>query len=206
MENIILSDLFARYPSLYAVRESIEMAYALWIDRFARGGKLLLCGNGGSAADCDHIVGELMKGFLLPRPLSDADVGRLTDDSVAKNLQNGLPAISLCAHSALTTAVANDTDDSMIFAQQVWVYGDGEKDLLLALSTGGNSINILHAAQTARAKKLPVVSITGNSGGRLRALSDVCICLPASQTYQVQELTLPVYHALCAAAEAHFFK
>ncbi len=204
--QVIFEQLFARFPALAAVQCEVLEAFDLLCGCFSAGGKLLLCGNGGSAADCDHIAGELCKGFLRKRPLSEADRSLFSDDALAQHLQNGLPAVSLCAHSALMTAVANDTDPALIFAQQVWVYGERGKDLLMALSTSGNSANVLYAAKTAKAMDLPVLSVTGQDGGALLRESTVCIRLPASETYQVQELTLPLYHALCAAAEAHFFK
>ena len=206
MQNPMIEQLFTRYPSLLEVQDDIQAAFELLCGCFSSGGKLLLCGNGGSAADCDHIAGELMKGFLLKRLLSQEDQNKFSDAILAQNLQYGLPAVSLCAHGALTTAVANDTDASLIFAQQVWTYGRGGKDLLLAMSTSGNSSNVVYAAKTAKAMGLPVLSVTGRDGGALRQESTVCICLPASETYQIQELTLPLYHALCAAVEAYFFK
>ena len=197
--NNILNSLVERCPSLSRCKEDIYAAYSLLEKCFENGGKLLVCGNGGSAADADHIVGELMKGFMLDRKTS-------SQSGVLSNLQGGLPAISLCAHSALMTAFSNDCDAEYVFAQQVYAYSAKSKnDLLLALSTSGNSGNIVRAAQTANEIGIKTVSITGESGGELSELSDVCIKLPETQTYKIQELTLPVYHCLCAMIEKRFF-
>lgn len=205
----ILNDLIARYPSLSGLYDELSVAYDLICNCYDAGGKLLLCGNGGSAADCEHIVGELMKGFLLKRPLDEQDRGYFEDLSecagLADRLQGGLPAVSLCAQSALMTAFANDVDPEMVFAQQVWVYGKNSTDLLVALSTSGNSANVLRAVETANALGLDTVGITGANGGKLRDLCTVCLCLPETETFKVQELTLPVYHALCAAVEQNYF-
>lgn len=199
-----------RYPALVSVRDELYRAFDLLCDCFDAGGKLLLCGNGGSAADCAHIVGELMKGFLLPRSLTADEralFAGMDEDTaaVADKLQNALPAVSLCEACALTTAFANDVDAQYVYAQQVWVLARNSPDLLLALSTSGNSRNVLHAVRTARALGRDTVAITGQDGGMLRALCTVCICLPERETYKAQELTLPVYHALCAALEEHYF-
>ena len=204
-----MEQLLTNYPALEACRESIEKTYAILEGSFENGGKLLLCGNGGSAADCEHIVGELMKSFLLKRPMTGDMALRFAsfgEDGAAlfQKLERGLPAISLCGHSSLSTAFGNDKDASMTFAQQVFGYGRAG-DVLLALSTSGNSKNCVYAAETAKALGLKVVSITGEGGGRLSRLSDVCIALPETETFRVQELTLPVYHWLCAALEKRFF-
>ena len=171
---------------------------------FAGGGKLLLCGNGGSAADCEHIAGELMKGFLLKRPVPAEFANNPALDGEGKLLQGALPAISLTNHIALSTAVANDVDAEMVYAQQV--YGLGRKgDVLLAISTSGNARNILRALRVARAAGIKTVGLTGKSGGDMRELCDLCLCVPTEETYRVQEFHLPVYHALCAMLEAAFF-
>ena len=206
MTERIFKELFARYPALKALYDELYVTYDLICDCFANNGKLLLCGNGGSAADCDHIVGELMKGFLLKRPLTDEDREYFEDSpALADRLQGGLPAISLCAQSALMTAFANDVDPEMIFAQQVWAYGQNSPDLLIALSTSGNSANVVRAVEVANALGLDSIGITGQNGGKLKELCTTCICLPETETFKVQELTLPVYHALCAAVEENFF-
>ncbi|MBQ8014694.1 MAG: SIS domain-containing protein, partial [Clostridia bacterium] len=159
---------------------------------------------GGSAADCDHFVGELMKGFLKKRPLSEEEKGAFEDRFIADNLQKGLPAVSLCAHSALMTAFENDAVPSLVFAQQVYAYAK-ENDVLFCLSTSGNSENIVYAAKTAKAANISVVSITGEKESRLSACSDVCIRLPETETFKIQELTLPVYHCLAAMLEDKYF-
>ena len=207
MIETILQDLFVRYPSPSPLYDDLYSAFDLICGCFDDGGKLLLCGNGGSAADCAHIAGELMKGFLLPRDLGSKDFDRFAgiDLSVPPRLQNGLPVIDLTSHAALFTAFVNDVDAETVFAQQVWVYAKNSPDLLLALSTSGNSVNVVRAVQTAKALGRKTIAITGADGGALRRLCDVCLCLPQEQTYQVQELTLPVYHALCAAVEAYYF-
>lgn len=205
----ILETLYHRYPSLAATGEAIPTAITLLGDAFAAGGKLLTCGNGGSAADSDHIVGELMKSFLLPRRLTAEENAALAargEDGayLAAHLERGLPAISLCAHAALTTAVANDTAADTIFAQQVMALGQ-PGDVLLAISTSGNSRNCVLAAQTARARGLSVIALTGIGGGKLGEIADVTISVPEKETFCVQELHLPVYHAICAALEERFF-
>ena len=170
---------------------------------------VLCCGNGGSAADSEHIVGELMKSFLLPRPLrgetaqrfSATDQGRV----LAEALQEPLPAVSLVSQSALLSAYANDVDPDMVYAQQVLGYGGRCPILLIAMSTSGNSLNVVRAVQVATVLDMPSIAITGASGGKLAKEATLCLQLPARQTYQVQELTLPVYHALCAMVEAHYF-
>lgn len=204
-----IQEMVERHPSLEPVAELVRKACALMIHTYEQGGKLLVCGNGGSAADSEHIVGELMKGFLLHRPLKQEERQKLArisgDDYLADHLQRALPAISLVSHPALSTAFANDVAADMVFAQQVYGYGQPGKDLLIALTTSGNSANVVRAAQVSRAMGIAAVGITGAGGGKLAELCDVCICLPAQSTPQVQELTLPVYHALCAQVEDYFF-
>ena len=205
-----LDNLIARYPVLAIARDSIARAYETLADCFAAGGKLLIAGNGGSAADAEHIVGELMKSFCLPRPMSaafreaaesaDPEMGRV----LGEGLQQGLPAIALSAHSALGTAWMNDCDPALVFAQQVAGYGR-PGDVLLGITTSGNSLNIRYAAVAARAAGLKVLSLTGAPGGKIAALSDVCIHVPATETFKVQELHLPVYHCLCLMLEERFF-
>ena len=200
--KVLLQTLTDRYPVLLPCREDIAACAERIGDTFARGGKLLIAGNGGSAADAEHIVGELMKSFVLPRPLDAALTERMRaidpqrGDVLAKNLQQGLPAIALDGHPALSTAFQNDCQPQLVFAQQVMGYGR-EGDALLAISTSGNSENVLYAAIAAKARGMVVIGLTGERESRLSALSDVCIRVPATETYQVQELHLPVYHALC---------
>ena len=201
-------ELYQTYPALMSCREDIERAYDCLCKTYEQGGKVLVCGNGGSAADSEHIVGELMKGFNLKRELSKEQKETFTRfedaDYLTGNLQNALPAISLVSQTGLITAFLNDVAADMLFAQQVIGYAK-KGDTLIALSTSGNSKNIINAARTAEALGCAVLAVTGESGGRLRADSDVCIALPAKAPYAVQELTLPVYHALCAAVEEQFF-
>lgn len=172
-------------------------------DCFRGGNKLLLCGNGGSASDADHIAGELMKGFKLARKLRPADRERLPDD-VADNLQRGLPAIPLTNFAATASAFHNDCNGEYLFAQLVSVLGT-EGDVLVCLSTSGNSPNILHATAVARAKGLRVLGFTGEGGGKMARQADICLCAPSHETYRIQEYHLPLYHALCLAWEETFF-
>ena len=190
--------LFERYPALKPLDGdgSIREAYFLLRRCFEKGGKLLLCGNGGSAADCEHIVGELMKGFYLQRPPAK--------EGILSKLQGALPAISLTAHSALSTAFGNDCDGEYVFAQQLIGYGR-RGDVLIAISTGGNSKNVVHAVEAAKEIGVKTIALTGGDGGRLKQLCDVSIVAPARTPADVQEYHLPIYHALCAMLEAHFF-
>ena len=202
--------LVERYPSLESAKDSIIEAYSLMEESYGRGGKLLICGNGGSAADAEHIAGELMKGFKLPRKVDKAFADKLTAAApelgavLAENLQGALPAIALDGHPALTTAYMNDCEPLLCFAQQVNGYGS-ENDVLLGISTSGNSKNVLYAATVAKAKGMRVIGLTGAKDSRLAALSDVCIKVPQTETYMIQELHLPVYHCLCLMLEDHFF-
>ena len=207
--------LLQNHPALTVCQDVIESARALLVDTYREGGKLLLCGNGGSAADCDHIAGELLKGFLSHRPLSEEDCIALADALpegeadpdlylLAGHLQGGLPAISLPAQTAAVTAVCNDTDPALIFAQLTWALGRA-KDTLLCLSTSGNSRNAVLAAKAARAKGMKVLALTGEADSALSALADVTVKVPARDTYRVQEYHLPVYHYLCAAVEEELF-
>ena len=204
----ILQELIVRYPVLADNYDEIYSAFDLICQCYDDGGKLLLCGNGGSAADCAHVTGELMKGFLLRRVLTAEQTALFDaiDASIPQQLQNGLAAVDLTSQTAFLTAFSNDVDDEMGFAQQVWIYAQNSPDLLLCFSTSGNSVNVVRAAQTAKALGRAVIAVTGAEGGSLSALCDVCICLPETETYKVQELTLPVYHALCAAVEAYYFE
>lgn len=202
--------LIERYPILSPVASDILSCYEMLAACFESGSKLLIAGNGGSAADAEHIVGELMKGFLLPRDIDSDFAEKLVqvDPSLgtrlAGKLQGALPAISLCGHGALATAYQNDCEPAMCFAQQVNGYGR-ENDVFLGISTSGNSENILYAAVTAKAKGMKVIGLTGAAESALSEMADLCIRVPAELTYQVQELHLPVYHALCQMLEEHFF-
>lgn len=207
----MINELLKRYPSLNEIKESIKSAEAAIIECYKVGGKILLCGNGGSTADCEHITGELMKGFLKMRPLGADKVAQMQKSvpslsaDILNKLQCGLPAISLTSQSALMTAFCNDVDPSLVFAQQVLGLGN-KNDILIAISTSGNSKNVLFAAKVAKALGLKVISLTGAGGGALKEFSDVLIGVPETETFKVQELHLPVYHYLCASVEEHFFK
>lgn len=206
----MINNLMERYPTLAGARCDIEAALGMLIEAYEKGGKLLLCGNGGSAADCDHIAGELLKGFMSKRPLSEekkAEMLRrcpeLGDDTLSA-LQMGLPAVALHSAAAYNTAYSNDVSAELVYAQAVLALGK-EGDVLLAISTSGNSKNVIRACEVARALGIKIIGLTGRFGGGLKALSDVCICVPEDETYKVQEKHLPVYHALCAALEKYFF-
>jgi len=208
--KLFLNRLIEKYPSLSACEASIFYACEILIDCYKRNGKALICGNGGSAADAGHIVGELMKGFLLKREIPNADISAIRAaypndaELLSKRLQGSLPAIALTEHAALNTAYANDVDAEMIFAQQVYGYG-AEGDVLVAITTSGNARNVINAAKVARSFGLKVIGLTGESGGLLNACCDACVRVPSSSTPEIQELHLPVYHALCAAVEEEFF-
>ena len=210
MEHTILNDLVSRFPQLAVCKEDVAKAFAILSGSYQNHGKLLVCGNGGSAADAEHIVGELMKGFKSPRHLDVASQSKLKNvdkglgDLLAKNLQGALPTIALDGHPALSTAYMNDCNPLMCFAQQVNGYGC-EGYVLLGISTSGNSQNILYAAVTAKAKGMKVIGLTGAKGSKLSDMADVCICVPETETYKIQELHLPVYHCLCLMLEEEFF-
>lgn len=202
--------LVSRYPALMGVKQDLYNAYLLLKDSYEAGGKLLVAGNGGSAADAEHIVGELMKSFKLPRKI-DAELAEnlLTVDEkmgqvLAANLQGALPAIALDGHYALSTAYSNDCNPMLCFAQQVSGYGKSE-DIFLGITTSGNSENVLYAAAVAKAKGMKVIGLTGAKESKLSALADVCIRVPETETYMAQELHLPVYHCLCLMLEEYFF-
>lgn len=206
----MLNTLTERYPVLKEIKTELEQAYQVLEMCFENGGKLLVGGNGGSAADAEHIVGELMKGFVKCRPLTNEMQEALTTvDSkrgavLAENLQTSLPAIAITGHHALSSAFANDVDPVLTYAQQVMGYGTS-KDVFLAISTSGNAENILYAAVAAKAKGMKIVALTGKDGGALAKIADVAIIVPLQETYQIQELHLPIYHAFCLMLEAHFF-
>ena len=202
--------LVERYPSLETAKEDIIEAYLLLEESYENGGKLLVAGNGGSAADAEHIVGELMKGFKMPRkPEADFAEKLMAENQelgsvLAENLQGALPAIALDGHPALSTAYMNDCEPLLCFAQQVNGYGK-EGDVFLGISTSGNSKNVLYAATTAHAKGMKVIGLTGEKDSKLKDMSDVCIKAPQAETYMIQELHLPIYHCLCLMLEDKFF-
>jgi D-sedoheptulose 7-phosphate isomerase len=206
----ILEQLCERYPSLSGLKTTIGEAAGVIIECYTRGGKLLVCGNGGSCADADHFAAELMKSFESRRPLEESLKERLTEISgsrgriLAEKLEHALPAISLASNTALSTAISNDIDPSLVFAQQVIGYGN-EGDLLIGISTSGNSQNVVDACITARALNLNIIGITGETGGKMKHHCDILINVPETRTARVQELHLPVLHAVCLIVENHFY-
>ena len=200
----MLKELLKRYHNLSVCEKDLEAAVNTLIRCYESGGKVLTC------ADADHIVGELMKGFLKKRPLpSKAKQAMLArypdlDAALLEKLQAGLPALSLCSLTALNTAVCNDIDPALIYAQSLQIIGK-PGDVLICISTSGNAANVYTAAQIAKALGISVIALTGRTGGKLLDAADICIRAPETETFQVQELHLPVYHYLCAAVEAHFF-
>ena len=195
-----LNELYVRYPRLKACESGIASAFEILGECYRGGGKVLVCGNGGSASDAEHIVGELMKKFRCRKGLDAAFAAKLPAELAGK-LEEALPAISLVSMSGLLTAFANDVAWETAFAQQVYGLGR-EGDALIALSTSGNSDNCVNAALVAKAKGMKVVSMTGADGGRLAREADAAIRVPESETYKVQEFHLPIYHAICAGLEA----
>lgn len=202
--------LIKRYPKLEACREDIQKAYFLLEDCYGKDGKLLIAGNGGSAADAEHIAGELMKRFKNPRPVTEDFARKLVEidpvrgEHLSKNLERSLMAVPLVAHEALTTAYINDVDGHGIFAQQLLGFGR-KGDVFLGISTSGNSQNIMSATVVAKALGIKIIGLTGENGGELAKVSDVCIKAPETETYMIQELHLPIYHCLCLMLEEHFF-
>lgn len=205
-----LDSLIIRYPILERCRESIANSYRILEQCYLSDGKVLIAGNGGSAADADHIVGELMKGFCKLRCLDANEKSSLRQiDSflgnvLADKLQKSLPAIAVTNHIALSTAYANDVEGDLIYAQQVYGYG-ANNDVFCGISTSGNSQNILYAAVAAKAKGMQVLALTGKEGGRLRGIADITICVPEEEVFKIQELHLPVYHCICLMLEERFF-
>lgn len=210
MQNNYIEDLINRYPELKQCKNSIMEAFEIIKHCYLNGGKLLIAGNGGSSADSEHIVGELMKGFENKRKLSDDFKKKLINVNseygkvLAENIQMALPAIALDGHPALTTAYMNDCEPLLCFAQQVNGYGKKD-DVFLAISTSGNSKNILYAATIAKAKEMKVIGLTGSNIGKIDLLADVVIKSPQTRTCLIQEHHLPIYHCLCLMLEDFFF-
>ena len=206
----MLNELINRYPSLCDCKEDIKKAVDAIIDCYEKGGKLLLCGNGGSSADCEHIVGELMKGFLKKRPLDGSKMEEmkrncnLVNDEMLEKLQGGLPAIAIPSITALNSAFCNDVDPELVYAQPLMSLAK-ENDILIGISTSGNSKNVFGAVKVAKALGIKVIGLTGKTGGKLKDTADICICAPETETFKIQELHLPIYHYLCVAVEEHFF-
>ena len=194
-------NLLERYPALEVCIEDIENALKLMLDTYKNGGKVLVCGNGGSAADSEHIVGELMKGFMLMRPVTDERI----PEHLRCGLQGALPAISLPSQSAILSAFINDVDPDMMYAQLVYGYAR-ENDLVVGLSTSGNSKNVVNALEVAKCVGAKTLAMTGERESKLSGLCDVTIKVPETETYKIQEYHLPIYHYLCAEIEKHFFE
>lgn len=205
-----IAKLFSLFPALTDTKPSIMQAFELLKQTFTSDGTIFVCGNGGSAADAEHMVGELMKGFLLPRPVDPAFNDTLTSlyseqgSTISSYLQEGMRAISLNGHPSLSTAFGNDVNFEMIFAQQVYVLGR-KNDILVGFTTSGNSRNVVKAMQIAKAKGLKTIAFTGAGGGTCAEIADCCIRVPETETYRVQEYHLPIYHALCAMLEEYFY-
>ena len=210
----ILNNLVLRLPTLASIQHQIAQAAEMLIDTYNRGGKVLICGNGGSAADSEHIAGELLKGFMLRRPLPDqlrrditsrlAERGQKLADDVLPRLQMGLPAVSLVSQVAVGSAIANDLGADLVYAQQTLALGR-PGDLLIGLSTSGNALNVVQAIRLAGGLAIKTLAMTGSSGGLLEQAADLCLKMPADSTPLVQELHLPVYHALCEIIEQYFY-
>lgn len=209
MRNLV-DELIERYPILEPGRKDITEAFHILLNCFRGQGKLLIAGNGGSAADAEHIVGELMKGFVLKREIDENLKDKLRNvdydmgNKLSRKLQLSLPAIALSNHSSLNTAFSNDVDGQLCFAQQVLGYGK-EGDVFLGISTSGNSANVLYAAIVAKAQGMKVIGLTGRDGGRLADMADVVVAVDEKETYKVQELHLPIYHCLCLMVESEMF-
>ncbi len=205
--------LLERYPCLAPCKDDIEKAYEILENCYLSGGKLLIAGNGGSCADSEHIVGELMKGFKLKRPCKKdfaeklKEVDPVRGEILVARLQGGLPAIALDNHQGMNTAFINDVEDGglLFYAQQVYGYGKSG-DVFLGISTSGNSKNVMNATVVARALGMKVIGLTGQSGGELARVADAAIRVPQTETYMIQELHLPVYHCLCLMLEQRFFE
>ena len=207
----IQMSLFQRYPELDVCRNDFENAYHLLNDCYRKQGKVLFAGNGGSAADSEHIVAELMKSFLFSRKIDDRAENVMEEQfgnagkEISAKLEGALPAIPLTSLSALTSAISNDVNSEMVFSQMVYGYGK-PGDVFFGISTSGNSPNIVNAMMVAKATGIATIALTGKTGGKCKTLADVTICVPQSETFQIQELHLPIYHALCAMLEADFFQ
>jgi D-sedoheptulose 7-phosphate isomerase len=202
-----LEELFSRYPALAVCEDELAKTLALMLDTYHKGGKIMVCGNGGSCADAQHIVGELMKGFLLRRPMTAEQknqfenvLGTEDADLFASRMQRGIPAVALDGATGLLTAYANDVDADYMYAQQVFAFGK-ENDLLIGISTSGNSKNVVNAMKAAKALGIPSVALTGAKESKSSALATAAIRVPETETFKVQELHLPVYHYLCAEME-----
>ena len=213
MENqqTIMATLLQRYPVLEVCRESLESLIDTTVSSYRQGGTFFVAGNGGSGSDADHICGELLKGFRSRRPLKEEEKKRFQElfgeegDALSSALQGGLPAVSLLSHPGFNTAYINDVEPLNIFAQQLWAQAR-KNDVFLAISTGGNSENLRRALMAARVLGVKSFLLTGNRHGICEKYADVTIGVPEAETYKIQELHLPVYHAFCAAVESNFWE
>ncbi len=211
MENRQLDILISRYPILESCRESIQKAYELLKTMYENGGKLLVCGNGGSCADAEHMVSELAKGFCKLRPIPDDLRQKIIaedpemGEAIANDLEGGLPAIALSAHSALNYAFENDKTPDFVFAQEVMSFGK-PGDAFMGITTSGNSVNVIYALEVAKAKGLGTIVLTGKTGGKIAGKADVTIYVPEEECHIIQELHLPVYHSICMMLEDDFFE
>ncbi len=205
----LIKDLIKRYPDLASTEGDMTDAIEALINCYENGGKVLVCGNGGSASDALHIVGELMKDFYFPRPLTDEEKNAImaagdNGEYITQNLQRALPCVALVGSAALESAYANDRAPDLCFAQQV--FGLGQiNDVLIGISTSGNSKNVLYAAEVAKAKGMTVIGMTGMTGGKMADVCDICLKAPETETYKIQERHLPMYHTVCLALENEFF-
>lgn len=203
--------LIKRYPALSPVRDSILAAYETMKECYENGGTLLVAGNGGSCADSEHIVGELMKGFVKRRPVSNEFAAALQEadekrgKELASCLQGGLPAIALTGHAGLATAFLNDVNGEMIYAQQLYGYGK-KGDVFMGISTSGNAENVMYAVAVAKASGIKTIGLTGKNGGKMAGACDCSIVVPSDETFKIQELHLPIYHTLCLMLEEHFYE
>lgn len=204
-------ELFNRFPELRVCKDDINKSFSIIKECYENKGKVLICGNGGSCADAEHIVGELMKGFRLKRKIDQEKRAKLlkhypeSGTYLADHLQGALPAISLNSHAALSSAFINDVASDMVYAQQVFGYGN-EVDVLIGISTSGNALNVINAVKVANSFGLKTIGFTGRTGGKLKDLCNVSIKVPSAQTYKIQEYHLPIYHTLCLMIESYFFK
>lgn len=206
--KIFYNDLFVRYPELEILKEVVNEVYLLLCHCYKNQGKILICGNGGSASDAEHMTAELMKGFLLPRKLNSSDLSKFiqrNEEDLGMKLQQGVPVISLNSQMSLMTAITNDVGVEMIFAQQVFVYGN-DNDLLICFSTSGNSKNVINAVKVAKVKGMKTIVFTGRNGGVLKNIADYVLAVPEDSVYKIQDYHLPIYHTLCAMLEKKLFE
>ena len=208
--NLLIENLIIRFPKLSNCKQEIENSILEIVNCYKNNGKLLICGNGGSASDSLHMVGELMKSFVLPRKLENKYVDKIKNifpqeaEYFISNLQSSLPAIALVSEISLITAYSNDNNSELVFAQQVLGYGN-EGDILIAISTSGNSKNVIYASQISKIKGMKVISLTGKFGGKLKNISDININVEEEETYIIQEYHLPIYHSMCLGVENEMF-